>query len=362
VRSVVILGSTGSIGTQALDVIERNPSTFRVVGLAAGGGRPDLLGAQGRRHPEAQVASGPDAALELATLEADVVLNGVAGLVGLEATLAAIDAGRTVALANKESLIAGGALLTHAIDRLLPVDSEHSALWQCLAGAQKGGVRRLILTASGGPFRGRSRAELGGVTAAQALDHPTWDMGPLVTINSATLVNKGLETIEAALLFGHHLPGDPYDSIDAVVHPQSLVHSMVEMTDGSTIAQVSPPDMRTPIALALGWPERVADAAPGMDWTRAQSMTFEPLDQAAFPAVELAKAAGRAGGTAPAVYAAAAEAAVGAFLSGRGTFVSIVDVVEEVLSGHQVITSPTLGDIRSAITWAEEEVGRRCTA
>jgi 1-deoxy-D-xylulose-5-phosphate reductoisomerase len=358
VRRVCILGSTGSIGTQALDVIERNPDRFVVVGLAAGGGNAEVLAAQARRHPEATVASGPDAALELATLEADVVLNGVAGLAGLEATVAAIGAGRTVALANKESLIAGGPLLAHAVDRLLPVDSEHSALWQCLLGSTPGSVRRLVITASGGPFRGRCRAELADVTVEQALAHPTWTMGPLVTVNSATLVNKGLEVIEGALLFGHHLPGDPYDAIEAVVHPQSLVHSMVEMVDGSTIAQVSPADMRTPIALALAWPGRVPDAAPAMDWTRPQELTFEPLDHDAFPAVRLAKAAGRAGGTAPAVYAAAAEAAVGSFLSGRGTFLSIVDVVEEVLARHQVAASPTLDDIRSAIAWATEEVGR----
>jgi 1-deoxy-D-xylulose-5-phosphate reductoisomerase len=332
-----------------------------VVALAAGGGQPELLAAQaielqveavavarataaqdmqlalyaeaqrrGYAHgsfPLPKVLAGPQAAEEVATWPADVVLNGMTGSLGLPATLAALQAGRTLALANKESLVAGGPLVTPYRAQIVPVDSEHSALAQCLRGGRRDEVARLVLTASGGPFRGRSRAELGAVTREQALAHPTWNMGPVVTINSATLVNKGLEMIEAALLFDL-----PYESIEVVVHPQSLVHSMVTFADGSTLAQVSPPDMRLPIALALGWPDRVAQAQLPMDWTRPQSLTFEPLDDEAFPAVALAREAGRRGSSAPATYNAANEEAVAAFLAGRLPFVRIVDVVEAVVT------------------------------
>ena len=242
-----------------------------------------------------KILAGPDAATELAgsaSLPCDVVLNGMTGSIGLAPTLAALDAGRTLALANKESLIAGGPLVKAAVQRpgqLVPVDSEHSALAQCLRAGSADEVRRLVLTASGGPFRGRSRDELADVTPDDALAHPTWSMGPVVTVNSATLMNKGLELIEAHLLFDV-----PYERIDVVVHPQSVVHSMVEFADGSTIAQASPPDMRLPIALALGWPDRVPDAAPGCDWTTAATWEFLPLDDAAFPAVRLARRAGLA--------------------------------------------------------------------
>jgi 1-deoxy-D-xylulose-5-phosphate reductoisomerase len=273
------------------------------------------------------VLAGPDAVTEVAAWPCHTVLNGITGSVGLNATLAALQAGRTLALANKESLIAGGPLVVPYLDQIVPVDSEHSALAQCLRGGSRGEVRRLVLTASGGPFRGKKRSDLAGVTPDQALAHPTWDMGPVVTINSATLVNKGLEIIEAHLLFGI-----PYERVDVVVHPQSLVHSMVEFSDGSTLAQVSPPDMRLPIALGLGWPDRVPDAAPGMDWTLAQSLTFEPLDADAFPSVALAKAAGQAGGSGPAVFNAANEEAVAAFLAGRIPFLAIVEVVQRTLS------------------------------
>jgi 1-deoxy-D-xylulose-5-phosphate reductoisomerase len=379
-RDLVLLGSTGSIGTQALDVVRRaEPGRFRVVGLAAGGRDPEQLAAQvlATGAPTVAVATpsaaaalqrlvpagttvlvGEDGVADLSALPCDLVLNGIAGLAGLRATVTALEAGRIVGLANKESLIAGGPLVQEAagtdrlLDRLLPVDSEHSALWQCLAGARPGEVRRLVLTASGGPFRGRSRAELHDVTPAQALAHPTWDMGPLVTINSATLINKGLETIEAQLLFGDLLPGKPYDAVDVVVHPQSLVHSMVEYTDGSTLAQVSPPDMRLPISLALGYPARVAGSAPGMDWRKPVSMTFEPLDEVAFPAVELARTAGRTGGTAPAVYAAADEEAVGAFLAGNIAFPAIVDTVAQVLGRHDAVARPTVEDVVDAEEWA----------
>jgi len=285
----------------------------------------------------------------------------VAGAQGLRATVAALRSGRVVALANKESLIAGGQLVAGMAKpgQLVPVDSEHSAIAQCLRGGTRDEVRRLLLTASGGPFRGRSRAELGEVTPSQALAHPTWDMGKLVTTNSATLVNKGLELIEAHLLFGV-----PYDRISVVVHPQSIVHSMVEFVDGSTMAQASPPDMRLPIALALGWPGRVAGAAAALDWRRAQSWTFEPLDSVAFPAVDLARRAGTAGGCAPAVFNAANEELVDAFHSGRLGFLGIVDGIEAILekwlnAEHQPGDIPgSVEEIEAAETWARAQAGR----
>jgi len=364
-RRVVILGSTGSIGTQALDVIARNPDRFAVAGLAAGGADVELLARQCldfgveavavARATAAQdlqlafyaeaarrgyatgafalpsILAGPQAAESLAEWPADVVLNGMAGAAGLAPTLAALRAGRILALANKESLIIGGDLVRSIAgqDQIVPVDSEHSALAQALRGGTQAEVRRLILTASGGPFRGMSRADLEAVTPQQALRHPTWSMGPLVTINSATLVNKGLEVIEAHLLFGL-----PFDRIDVVVHPQSVVHSMVEFVDGSTLAQASPPDMRLPIALGLGWPDRIADAAPGCDWSTASTWEFFPLDEQAFPAVAIARRAGQAAGTAPAVFNAADEACVSAFLDGRIAFAQIVRTVEQVLQEH----------------------------
>ena len=261
----------------------------------------------------------------------DVVLNGVTGAAGLRATLAALEAGRVLALANKESLIIGGPLVTSRAKpgQIVPVDSEHSTIAQCLRAGRHSEVRRLVLTASGGPFRGWSRDALEGVTPPQALAHPTWNMGPLVTINSATLVNKGLEVIEAHLLFGFGL-----DRIDVVVHPQSIVHSMVEFSDGATIIQASPPDMRLPISLGLAWPDRVPEAAPGLDWSAATGWTFEPLDDAAFPAVALARQAAAAGGTAPAVYNAANEECVAGFLAGRISFTRIVDTVAQIVSEH----------------------------
>ena len=330
-RDVVILGSTGSIGVQALDIIRRNPERFRVVGLAAGGASPQMLSAQAAEFGVEQVAVGADATTELAARSCDVVLNAVAGAAGLLPTLAALGAGNRVALANKESLIIGGPLVRGLAGpgQLSPVDSEHSALAQCLLGGSAAEVRRLILTASGGPFRGRSRAELANVAPDQALAHPTWSMGPLVTVNSATLVNKGLEVIEAHLLFDI-----PLERIEVVVHPQSVVHSMVEFVDGSTLAQASPPDMRIPIAWALAWPDRVADAAPACDWTASASWTFEPLDDETFPAVGLARRAAEAGGTAPAVFNAADEAAVAAFLAGRLPFLGIAETIAEVLQRH----------------------------
>lgn len=330
-RRILILGSTGSIGTQALDVIRARRDQFEVVGLAAGSDAAGVA-AQAAEFQVEHTALGADEAEQLVRdVDADVVLNGITGSVGLGPTLAALEAGRTLALANKESLIVGGDLVTAiaAPGQIVPVDSEHSAIAQALRAGTSDEVRRLVLTASGGPFRGRSRGELEGVTPAQALAHPTWDMGRVVTTNSATLVNKGLEVIEAHLLFGVD-----YDRIDVVVHPQSIVHSMVEFIDGSTIAQASPPDMRLPISLGLDWPHRVGGVGVPLDWTRAVSWSFEPLDEGAFPAVALAKQVGRAGATYPAVFNAANEQAVDAFHAGRLSFPGILDTVQRIVDAH----------------------------
>jgi 1-deoxy-D-xylulose-5-phosphate reductoisomerase len=288
---------------------------------------------------------------ELARWPCDVVLNAVVGSLGLAPTLAALGCGRTLALANKESLVAGGPLVRAAVSRpgqIVPVDSEHSALAQCLRGGRPDEVARLVLTASGGPFRGRRREELADVTPDRALAHPTWNMGPVVTINSATLVNKGLEVIEA-----HELFDIAYDRIEVMVHPQSVIHSMVEFTDGSTLAQCGPPDMVLPISLALGWPDRVAAAAPALDWTAVHRWDLSPLDEAAFPAVALAKAAGRAGRCRPAVYNAANEECVAAFLAGRLPFLSIVETVERTLADSPDFGEPgTVEDVLAAELWA----------
>ena len=348
-RRIIILGSTGSIGTQALDVVRANPGRFEVVGLAAGTDRATMA-AQAAEFGVEHTALGADEAEALVRdVETDVVLNGITGSVGLGPTLAALECGRTLALANKESLIVGGDLVSRiaAPGQIVPVDSEHSAIAQCLRGGAAHEVRRLVLTASGGPFRGRSRAELEAVTPSQALAHPTWDMGRMVTTNSATLVNKGLEVIEAHLLFDV-----PYDEIDVVVHPQSIVHSMVEFVDGSTLAQASPPDMRLPIALGLDWPDRVGGVGRPLDWTTATSWTFEPLDEKAFPAVALAKRVGRAGGTYPAVYNAANEQAVDAFHEGRLGFTGIVDTVARVVDTHEAPDALTRESLADAAAWA----------
>jgi 1-deoxy-D-xylulose-5-phosphate reductoisomerase len=381
-RPVVLLGATGSIGTQALDVVRAHPDRFAVTGLAAGGGRPELLAAQAAEFgvttvavadvatvaavehalraagARAAVIAGPDAMTDLAGSggAGTVVLNAVDGSRGLAPTLAALRTGATLALANKESLVAGGPLVTRAATpgQIVPVDSEHSAIAQCLRSGTAGEVDRIVLTASGGPFRGRSRAELSGVGLDDALAHPTWAMGPVVTLNSSTLVNKGLELIEAHLLFGV-----PYDRIDVVVHPQSMVHSMVTFTDGATIAQASPPDMHLPIALALGWPERLAGASPRETFAAASAWTFEPLDAVAFPAVDLARAAGAAGGCLPAVFNAANEEAVHGFLAGRGTWLGIVDTVAEVLAGADGWSRDPadVADVLAAEGWARARAG-----
>lgn len=389
-RKVIILGSTGSVGTQAMDVVARatladGSPRFTVTALSAGGGNLELLAEQavaarvlavgiaaddagslrtlitaraaaaGLANYAPEIVTGPDASSMIAAWgsgtadAADVVLNAITGSIGLAPTLAALGTEAILALANKESLIVGGALVKDAASagQLVPVDSEHSALAQALRSGTAGEVQRLIVTASGGPFRRRARTELADVTPAQALKHPTWDMGPMVTTNSATLVNKGLEVIEAHLLFDV-----PLERIEAVVHPQSVVHSMVEFTDGSTLAQCSPPDMRLPIALGLGWPDRVPGAAQACDWTKAATWTFEPLDNEAFPAVELAKEAARRGSTCPAVYNAANEEAVYAFHAGRIGFLDIVDTIAEVLSEHTPVSELTLESVLDAELWA----------
>ena len=365
---VLLLGSTGSIGTQALEVIAANPDKFSVVGLAAGGGKADLLAEQiaatGVRNvavADAAVGerlgvplSGPGAVTELVrSTEADVVLNALVGSLGLEPTLAALESGTRLALANKESLVAGGSLVTRAAapGQIVPVDSEHSALAQCLRGGSADEVARLILTASGGPFRGWTAEALEMVTPEQAGAHPTWSMGPMNTLNSATLVNKGLELIETHLLFGI-----PYDRIDVTVHPQSIVHSMVTFTDGSTLAQASPPDMKLPIGLALGWPDRVPGVAAACDFGAASTWEFEPLDSSVFPAVDLAREAGTRGGCLTAVYNAANEIAAQAFLDGVIRFPAIVRTVAAVLAAAEEWSAEpaTLDDVLAADSWARQ--------
>jgi 1-deoxy-D-xylulose-5-phosphate reductoisomerase len=370
---VLILGSTGSIGTQALDVIAANPDRFEVVGLAAGGANTSLLSEQRNATGVTNIAvadvaaadaigdvtySGPDGATELVrNTEADVVLNALVGALGLHPTLAALESGARLALANKESLVAGGPLVLRAAapGQIVPVDSEHSALAQCLRAGNAGEVAKLVLTASGGPFRGWSAADLESVTPEQAGAHPTWSMGPMNTLNSASLVNKGLELIETHLLFGV-----AYDDIEVVVHPQSIVHSMVTFSDGSTIAQASPPDMKLPISLALGWPDRVPQAAAACDFTTASTWEFEPLDAAVFPAVDLARQAGRRGGCMTAVYNAANEEAAAAFLAGRIRFPGIVRTIGDVLAdGGQWAEEPaTVEDVLDAQRWARARASR----
>ncbi|GAY16678.1 1-deoxy-D-xylulose-5-phosphate reductoisomerase [Mycobacterium sp. shizuoka-1] len=371
-RKVLILGSTGSIGTQALEVIAANPDRFEVVGLAAGGANLDLLARQRAQTGVSMIAvadpvaaeqlgdvaySGPDGVTRLVedacAQGVDVVLNALVGALGLQPTLAALAGGARLALANKESLVAGGPLVVKAAapGQIVPVDSEHSALAQCLRSGSAGEVAKLVLTASGGPFRGWSAAQLEPVTPEQAGAHPTWNMGPMNTLNSASLVNKGLELIETHLLFGV-----PYDRIDVVVHPQSIVHSMVTFTDGSTIAQASPPDMKLPISLALGWPDRVPAAAAACDFATASTWEFEPLDSSVFPAVDLARHAGQAGGCLTAVYNAANEEAAAAFLDGKIRFPAIVRTIADVLhAADQWAAEPaTVEDVLDAQRWARE--------
>ncbi|MBO3142283.1 1-deoxy-D-xylulose-5-phosphate reductoisomerase [Dermatophilus congolensis] len=386
-RTVTLLGSTGSIGTQAIDVVLRNPDRFRVTGLAAGGGQLGVLAeqvaqldvdvvavAQGsveevhaalraagvQRMPEVLV--GGEAVAEVAGRPVDAVVNGITGSIGLRPTLAALQAGNTLALANKESLIVGGDLVKAAArpGQIVPVDSEHSALAQALRSGKGSEVAKLVVTASGGPFRGRRRADLVNVTPEEALAHPTWNMGPVVTTNSATLVNKGLEVIEAHLLFDI-----PFSSIEVTVHPQSVVHSMVEFVDGSTIAQASPPDMRLPIALGMAWPDRVPAAVAPCDWSKASTWEFFPLDEEAFPAVALARRVGEIGGTYPAVYNAANEVCVDAFHDRRIGFLEIVDTVELVVNRwHEAVqraeqpgNADDVAGVLAADAWARDVAG-----
>jgi 1-deoxy-D-xylulose-5-phosphate reductoisomerase len=384
-RKITLLGSTGSVGRQAAAVVREHPGEFDVVGLSAGGStikelaqqiadfRPQVVAVSrpggvaevraevralvrpgdGFTHPE--YLEGETGSAELAAHPCDVVLNGITGAVGLPATLAALNAGLTLALANKESLVIGGELVRQAAreGQIVPVDSEHSALAQALRGGRSAEVRRLLVTATGGPFRGRRLADLSGVTLAEALAHPTWSMGPVITINSATMANKGLEVIEAHLLFDI-----PYDRITVVVHPQAYIHSMVEFHDGSTIAQINPPDLRLPIALGLRWPDRLHDVVPGVDWTRAHSWQLEPLDETQTPMVALARTVGKLGGAAPAVYNAANETAVDAFLAERIPFTLIHEVVDDAVGAY----SPPPGTLTVEQLMEQDAQARRRAA
>lgn len=350
-RRILILGSTGSIGTQALEIIRANPDRFEVAGLATGS-KADELAAQAAEFGVEHTALGADEAEQLVRdVEADIVLNGITGSVGLGPTLAALELGRTLALANKESLVVGGELVT-ALARpgqIVPVDSEHSAIAQSLRAGRQGEVRRLVVTASGGPFRGWSRERLRDVTPQQALKHPNFAMGRVITTNSATLVNKGLEVIEAHLLFGV-----PYDSIEVVVHPQQYIHSMVEFVDGAVVAQLGLPTMLVPISHALAWPERVPHAETPIDWTAASDWRFEPLDDDAFPAVRLAKRVGAAGSSYPAVFNAANEQAVDAFHDRRIGFLDIVDTIDRVVDEHDPAAVLDRAALAEAERWARE--------
>jgi 1-deoxy-D-xylulose-5-phosphate reductoisomerase len=375
VKTVSLVGSTGSIGTQAIDVILAEPDGYRVVALGAARS-VDLLVEQAQRlHPEqvaiaeaslatevqarvpagTEVLAGPDALVEIAR-HADVVVNGVVGFAGLPVTLGALAAGRRLALANKESLIAGGPVVQRVRAtpgaEIVPVDSEHCAVHQCLRAITSSQLRRIILTASGGPFRGRRIQDLVDVTIDDALAHPTWRMGPKITVDSSTLMNKGLEVIEA-----HELFGASYDQIDVVVHPQSVIHSMVETTDGATLAQLSLPDMRLPIGYALAYPDRLATPFGAIDWTALPRLEFEPPDRAAFPCLDLAYHAGRAGGTAPAVLNGANEVAVAAFLAGRIRWTDIAAVIERTLSDMPVVDP----DRVEAVLDADREARQRAT-
>jgi 1-deoxy-D-xylulose-5-phosphate reductoisomerase len=357
-HEIIILGSTGSIGVQALEIVEANPTLFKVVALTAGGSNTELLIAQAKKFgvktvgvatqgdvvrqalPDVDVIDGPHASTEIAAISCDVVLNAITGSIGLAPTLAALDADNRVALANKESLVAGGDLVISRAkpDQLLPVDSEHSAIWQAIIGEKKSEIAKLILTASGGPFR--DRTDLSSVTLQEALAHPTWAMGPVVTINSASLMNKGLEIIEA-----HYLFGIAYSQIEAVIHPQSVIHSMVEFVDGSTIAQASPPNMKGPISLALAYPERVPAATQAIDWTQSHTWNFSPIDTKRFPAVALARSCGEIGGGLPAIFNASNEVAVQAFIDGQIGFSAIVEVVTAAVDALRSVGSSQLRDL-----------------
>ena len=352
-REIVILGSTGSIGVQALEIVAANPNKFRVVGLSAGRKNPALLMEQAKKFnvpivgsmapapqtDSVKIIDGDNSSVEIAALPCDIVLNGITGSIGLGPTLSALAVGNKVALANKESLVAGGELvMKYGRDKLIPVDSEHSAIFQAMLAGKESDVKKLILTASGGPFR--DRADLSDVSVADALNHPTWSMGEVVTINSATLVNKGLEIIEA-----HYLFNLAYEVIEAVIHPQSVVHSLVEFNDGSTIAQASPPNMKGPIAYALAYPERINKVCAPIDWSKSHTWNFSPIDNEKYPAIDLARRCGELGGGLPAVYNAANEVAVAAFLAQRIKFTAIIELVEQVVQSFGSNSPTTIRDI-----------------
>jgi 1-deoxy-D-xylulose-5-phosphate reductoisomerase len=340
-RDLVILGSTGSIGVQALEVVAANPAAFNVVAISAYGNNPAVIIEQARTFkvqvigvvinadvirealPGVAVIDGPSAATEIAAITCEVVLNGITGSIGLGPTLAALEVGNKLALANKESLVAAGELVMSRAteNQLIPVDSEHSAIWQSSLAGKKSEIAKLVITASGGPFR--NRRDLSDVTIAEALAHPTWEMGQVISINSATLMNKSLEIIEA-----HYLFDMPYRQIEAVIHPQSIIHSMVEYVDGSTLAQLSPPNMKGPIAYAINWPVRLPGATKTMDWSQQHTLEFEPIDNERFPVIELARRCGELGGGLPAIFNAANEVAVSAFLAGQISFTSIIESVD----------------------------------
>jgi 1-deoxy-D-xylulose-5-phosphate reductoisomerase len=367
-RDVVVLGSTGSIGVQALEIVAAHPNKFRLVGLSGGRKNPQLLMAQAKKFnvpivgsmapapatAGVQVIDGDNSSIEIAALPCDIVLNGITGSIGLGPTLSALGVGNKVALANKESLVAGGDLvMKFGAEKIIPVDSEHSAIFQALLAGKVSDVKKLILTASGGPFR--NRADLSDVTVADALNHPTWSMGEVVTINSATLLNKGLEIIEA-----HYLFGLDYENIEAVIHPQSVVHSLVEYVDGSTIAQASPPNMKGPIAYALSYPERINKATAAIDWSKSHTWEFSPIDNEKYPAIELAKRCGQVGAGLPAVYNAANEVAVAAFLAGQIKFTAIIDTVESVVQSFGSNTTTTIRDI-SDVSGIEQSARSKAT-
>ena len=352
-REIVILGSTGSIGVQALEIVAAHPDKFRIVGMSAGRKNPALLMAQAKKFnvpivgsmaataqvDGVKVIDGDNSSIEIAALPCDIVLNSITGSIGLGPTLSALAVGNKVALANKESLVAGGDLvMKYGRDKLIPVDSEHSAIFQAMLAGKIGDIKKLILTASGGPFR--DRADISDVTVADALNHPTWSMGEVVTINSATLLNKGLEIIEA-----HYLFGLEYEAIAAVIHPQSVVHSLVEFVDGSTIAQASPPNMKGPIAYALSYPERINNACAPIDWSKSQSWNFSPIDNNKYPAIDLARRCGELGGGLPAVYNAANEVAVAAFLAQQIKFTAIIEIVSKVVNAFNGNAPTTIRDI-----------------
>ena len=352
-REIVLLGSTGSIGVQALEIVGAHPDKFRIVGMSAGRKNPALLMEQAKKFnvpivgsmaataqvDGVKVIDGDNSSIEIAALPCDIVLNSITGSIGLGPTLSALAVGNKVALANKESLVAGGDLvMKYGRDKLIPVDSEHSAIFQAMLAGKISDIKKLILTASGGPFR--DRADLSDVTVADALNHPTWSMGEVVTINSATLLNKGLEIIEA-----HYLFDLAYESIEAVIHPQSVVHSLVEFVDGSTIAQASPPNMKGPIAYALSYPERINNACAPIDWSKSQSWNFSPIDNKKYPAIDLARRCGELGGGLPAVYNAANEVAVAAFLAQQIKFTAIIEIVSKVVNAFNGNAPTTIRDI-----------------